>query len=286
VLIGPIVHHPLEIHLGPVTVTGFGIAVVLGFLIGQYVGERELARRGHPNEPVGDVVIGGLIGFLIGAKLYYAVVMGDWGAIFTRAGFVFWGGLIGGVAVGTLVALGRRAGVWRIFDVAGIGIAAGYAVGRTGCWAVGDDYGRPWNSPFAVAFPEGAPPSTARNLQQLFDTEVPAGVSPDTVLAVHPTQLYETALGLVMFFILWRLRDHKHAEGWLFGLYLILAGLERFLIEFLRAKDDRILGPLTVAQAISIALAVLGVVILAWRRAPRPGEPGIYATQTPLPRGR
>jgi phosphatidylglycerol:prolipoprotein diacylglycerol transferase len=283
---GPIVHHPLEIHLGPITVTGFGVAVVLGFLIGQYVGERELARRGHPNEPVGDVVIGGLIGFLIGAKLYYALVMGDWAAVFSRGGFVFWGGLVGGVAVGTAVAVWRHAGVWRIFDVAGIGIAAGYAVGRTGCWAVGDDYGQPWNSPFAVAFPQGAPPSTARNLQEQFNATIPAGVSPDTVLAVHPTQLYETALGLLMFFILWRLRDHKHAEGWLFGLYLILAGLERFLVEFLRAKDDRILGPLTVAQGISIALALAGVLFMMWRQSPGPGSPGIYAAPTPLPRGR
>jgi phosphatidylglycerol:prolipoprotein diacylglycerol transferase len=232
------------------------------------------------------VVIGALVGFLIGAKLYYAVVMGDWAAAFSRAGFVFWGGLIGGIGTGLLVAHFRRAGVWRIVDVAGIGIAAGYAVGRTGCWAVGDDYGRPWNSPFAVAFPRGAPPSTARNLEQQFGIDVPADVPPDTVLAVHPTQLYETALGLVMFFILWRLRGHKHAEGWLFGLYLILAGAERFLVEFLRAKDDRILGPLTVAQAISIGLAIAGALIVAWRWSPGPRSPGIYPTGVPLPRGR
>jgi phosphatidylglycerol:prolipoprotein diacylglycerol transferase len=273
----PIVHHPLEVHLGPITVTGFGIAVVLGFLIGQFVGERELARRGHPNEPVGDVVIGGLVGFLIGAKVYYALSVGDWHALFSRGGFVFWGGFFGSVVVATLVAYFKRAGVARIFDVAGIGVAAGYAVGRTGCWAVGDDYGRPWNSPFAVAFPQGAPPSTVRNLAQQFGAHVPAGLSPDTVLAVHPTQLYETAAGLVMFAILWRLRGHKHAEGWLFGLYLVLAGVERFLVEFLRAKDDRILGPLTVAQAIALALAVVGLVVMAWRRSPGPGAPGVYA---------
>lgn len=284
-MIAPIVHHPLEIHLGPITITGFGLAVVLGFLIGQFVGERELTRRGYPNEPVGDVVIGSLVGFLIGAKVYYAILLGDVSALFSRAGFVFWGGLFGGMVVGTLVLIARRAGVWRMFDVAGIGIAAGYAVGRTGCWAVGDDYGRPWNSRFAVAFPQGAPPSTARNLEQQFGVDVPPDVPPDTVLAVHPTQLYETGLGLVMFFILWRLRNHKHAEGWLFGLYLVLGGAERFFIEFLRAKDDRILGPLTVAQGISIALAVAGVLIMVWRQSPRPGTPGIYAP-APLPRAR
>lgn len=285
-LISPIVHHPFEVHLGPITITGFGLAVVLGFLIGQFVGERELTRRGYPNEPVGDVVIGALVGFLIGAKVYHAILMGDWSALFSRAGFVFWGGLFGGVVVGTLVLVAKRVSVWRMFDVGGIGIAAGYAVGRTGCWAVGDDYGRLWNSPFAVAFPQGAPPSTARNLEQQFGIDVPPGVSPDTVLAVHPTQLYETALALVMFFILWRLRNHKHAEGWLFGLYLILAGVERFFIEFLRAKDDRFLGPLTVAQGISLALVVVGVAIMAWRRSPRPGAPGIYPAVAPLPHGR
>ena len=291
----PIVHHPLEFHLGPATVTGFGIAVVLGFLIGQFVGERELARRGHPNEPVGDVVIGALVGFLIGAKVYYALVVRDWSALFSRGGFVFWGGFFGAVVVATLVAYFKRAGVARIFDVAGIGVAAGYAVGRTGCWAVGDDYGRPWNGPLAVAFPQGAPPSTVRNMVQQFGAHVPAGVSPETVLAVHPTQLYETAAGLLMFFILWRLRGHKHAEGWLFGLYLVLAGVERFLVEFLRAKDDRVLGPLTVAQAIALVLAVVGLAVMAWRRVPGPGAPGVYATPgaasgvtapVPLPRGR
>jgi len=141
---------------------------------------------------------------------------------------------------------------------------------------VGDDYGRPWNSPLAVAFPEGAPPSTAQNMQQLFGIPLPAGTPPLEVISVHPTQLYETVLGFLMFAVLWRLRDHRHAEGWLFGVYLVLAGAERFFIEFFRAKDDRFVGPFTMAQAIAVALALLGIAIMAWRREPRPGAPGIY----------
>ena len=130
-------------------------------------------------------------------------------------------------------------------------IAAAYAVGRTGCWAVGDDYGRPWNSVFAVSFPQGAPPSTALNMQRLFGVPIPAGALPNTVLSVYPTQLFEVALGFVMFLMLWRLRDHKHAEGWLFGVYMVLAGAERFMIEFFRAKDDRMIAGMTVAQLIA-----------------------------------
>jgi phosphatidylglycerol:prolipoprotein diacylglycerol transferase len=176
-----------------------------------------------------------------------------------------------------LVIRRKKLSFTRISDVGGIAIAAAYSVGRTGCWAVGDDYGRPWNGPLAVSFPEGAPPSTVSNMTQLFNTPAPVGAGPNDVISVHPTQLYETALGFVMFVILWRYRDHNHAEGWLFGLYCVLAGVERFVIEFVRAKDDRFFGGLTVAQLIALLFAVGGAVWMYMRRNPEPDAPGIYA---------
>ena len=115
---------------------------------------------------------------MIGGKIYFisVVITHDWRDLFTRAGFVFWGGFIGSVAACWIVTTaGRSCHYVRYTDVGGISIAAGYAVGRTGCWAVGDDYGRPWNSPIAVAFPEGAPPSTAGNMEQLFGIPVSRG---------------------------------------------------------------------------------------------------------------
>jgi phosphatidylglycerol:prolipoprotein diacylglycerol transferase len=98
------------------------------------------------------------------------------------------------------------------------------------------------------------------------------------VLSVYPTQLFEVTLGFIIFLILWRMRDHKHAEGWLFGAYMAFAGLERFLIEFLRAKDDRFFGPLTAAQLIALVAVVAGFVWMNARRTVREGAPGIYAT--------
>jgi len=74
------------------------------------------------------------------------------------------------------------------------------------------------------------------------------------------------------------LRDHKHAEGWLFGLYCVLAGVERFIIEFVRAKDDRFFGPFTTAQLIALAFAVGGAIWMYMRRNPDAEAPGIYAT--------
>jgi len=270
--------HPFTFTVGPLSLTGFGIAVLLAFAISQIIAQRELTRRGHDASAIPDLILAAVLGTLIGGKIYYTtVITHDIRDLWSRAGFVFWGGFIGSVAACYITIRIKKLNFIRISDVAGICIAAGYSIGRTGCWAVGDDYGRPWASRLAVAFPEGAPPSTVRNMQALFGIQPPAGASPDTLLGVYPTQLFETVLGFVMFLILWRYRDHKHAEGWLFGLYLVLAGLERFLIEFLRAKDDRFFGPLTAAQVIGLALAALGIVWMQMRKDVGPGKPGIYA---------
>jgi phosphatidylglycerol:prolipoprotein diacylglycerol transferase len=274
------VHHPLAYSIGPISFTGFGLAVLLAFVIAQIIAQTELERRGYDPTPIGDLVFAAVIGGLLGAKLYYVFLMGDITTLWSRGGFVFWGGLIGGIAAVMWVIKLKKLSIMRISDVAGISIAAAYAVGRTGCWAVGDDYGRPWNSPFAVKFPDGAPPSTAGNMHALFGIPVPAGVSPQTVLSVYPTQLMEVVLGFVMFLILWRLRDHDHAEGWLFGVYMVLAGIERFAIEFLRAKDDRFFGVFTTAQLIAIAFVVGGFIWMNARKTVRAGAPGIYATAT------
>ena len=273
-----IIHHPFSVSLGPLEFTGFGVAVLLAFVISQIIAERELTRRGHDPSPIGDLIFAAVLGTLIGAKLYYVLVIThDIRDFFSRGGFVFWGGFIGAVVLCWLTIRYKKLPFTRISDVAGICIAAGYSVGRTGCWAVGDDYGRPWHSRFAVEFPEGAPPSTVANMSQLFGVRFPPGTPPGEVVAVHPTQLYETAMGFVMFLILWRYRDHKHAEGWLFGLYCVLAGAERFIVEFFRAKDDRIVGPLTVAQVIALAIGTGGALWMYARRNVTPTAPGIYA---------
>lgn len=274
----PIVVQPFEFHVGPLQFTGFGLAVLAAFAIAQVVTVRELTRRGHLDHAAAapDVVLAALLGTIVGAKLYYVVLMRDLSLVFTRGGFVFWGGFIGSVALCYATVRYKRLSFARYADVAGIAIAAGYAVGRTGCWAVGDDYGRPWDGPLAVVFPNGAPPTTAANLTQLFGAKLP-GTAPGALVAVHPTQLYEVAMGLAMFAVLWRLRGHRHAEGWLFGLYCVLAGLERFVVEFFRAKDDRFFGPFTTAQAIATVIALVGVALMQLRRVPGPGRPGVYA---------
>lgn len=272
-----IMHHKTEFHLGPLPLTGFGIAMLGAFLIGQIVAQAELARRGHDEQVMADVVIAAVIGGLLGGKIYYAILMQDASSLGQRAGFVFWGGLAGGILATYAWIRYKKLSFAQISDVCAIGIAAAYAVGRSGCWAVGDDYGRAWASRFAVKFPEGAPPSTAANMVSEFKQIALASLPPTEVVAVYPTQLFEVAMGLVMFAILWRIRDHKHAAGWLFGAYCVLAGIERLLVEVFRAKDDRFFGPFTMAQVIAVLFIVGGAAWMQMRRNVRDGNAGIYA---------
>ena len=267
----PIVHDPFVFALGPLKLTGFGIAMMAAFGIAHTVAQTVLRQRGDDDEIMNDVTFAALVGTIVGGKLYYAINETIAGrdfvsALFSRAGFVYWGGFLGSVLLSWLVIRWRKQPFLRIADGAAVGIAAGYAIGRTGCWAVGDDYGRPWDGPLAVSFPRGAPPSTVANMNAEFHANLPASLSPDTVVSVYPTQLLEVALGVVMFWILWRMRKHEHGAGWLFGMYCVLAGTERFIVEFFRAKGD-IVGPLTSAQWMALAIGAAGALLLTTRRS-------------------
>ena len=250
--------------LGSVTITSFGVMMALSFLTGFWIVRIELLRKGMDEELAGDVLMGAIIGGIVGAKVYYVLlnwpqtVQDPFGMLFSRAGLVWYGGFIGG-AIGVSLAIHRRkAPVPVLADVCAPALALAYAVGRLGCFLVGDDYGRPTDSWVGMAFPNGSPPSTAGNLRRMFGVSIPESVPDTAVLAVHPTQLYEIGMSLLIFALLWKLRREPWKAGRLFSLWLALAGVERLIVEFFRAKDDRFFGFLTVAQLISIGLIVLG----------------------------
>ena len=143
-------------------------------------------------------------------------------------------------------------------------LAIGYSLGRVGCFLVGDDYGAPTNGWWGIAFPKGSPPTTAESLRQ-FGVSVDPSIPPDQILRVHPTQIYESLSAFVMFAILMAAARKPHARGRVFGLFLILMGVERFLVEIVRAKDDRFLGPFTIAQLISAIIFVIGIALVLRR---------------------
>jgi phosphatidylglycerol---prolipoprotein diacylglyceryl transferase len=243
-----------ELHIGPLTLQTFGICFGIAFLAAGAVFARRLREIGKPADWAYEVVFAGLLGGLVGARLDYIVqnwdkVHGDLlGNLFSGSGLVWLGGLVGGAA-GVLLWAWRRGFLGlTLLDVAAVPIAIGYAIGRVGCQVSGDgDYGKPSDLPWAMAYPEGTVPTRTE---------------------VHPTPIYETlAMGAVAL-LLWNLRD-RYRPGILFALYLVLGGIERLLVEFIRRNDTVALG-LTLPQLLSVAMIVGGS---AWLLRARRGAP-------------
>lgn len=253
--------YPTLIRIGDFEITTFGLFVFLAFIAASAVLSRSLRAYGLDAELGSTLTVWAVIGGIIGAKLYYAILFRDLSALFSRAGLVWYGGLIGGWIACSIVIMRRKLPYLTVADAAAPALGLGYGVGRLACFFVGDDYGRPTSSAVGIAFPKGAPPTTAEALRAA-GADVDPSLPPDTVLRVHPTQLYEVAAGLTIFAILmWRQRRAPR-RGSQFGLFLILLGIERFLVEFVRLKDDRFFGPFTVAQVISVTLIILGTFLM------------------------
>src|SRR6476659_6980592 len=233
-----------EIHIGPVTLQTFGICFALAFIAAGALIWRRFGELGKPVDWAYEMGFAALVGGLIGARLdfisenYNDVKHDLLGNLFSGSGLVWYGGAIGG-AIGVLLwAWYREFLSLALLDLAAPALALGYAIGRCGCQLSGDgDYGKAWNGPWAMSYPNGTVP---------------------TDHTVHPTPIYETlAMGLGAW-LLWQLRD-RFRTGVLFAIYLIYAGTERFLVEFIRRNSDVALG-LTSAQLESVAMMVAGVV--------------------------
>ena len=253
-------------------ITTFGLMMFLAFIVGGWVLTRQFRRYGLTDELASSMVLAAAVGGIVGAKVYYAVLFRDWHLLFDRAGLVWYGGLIGGFLGCWFLLWRRKVDFLTAADATAPSLAIGYALGRIGCFLVGDDYGAPTNSWVGIAFPKGSPPTTCESLH---DFGVKVNCLPGEMLKVHPTQLYESAAAVVMFAILLTLARRPHLRGRVFGLFLVLMGVERFLVEIVRAKDDRFLGPFTIAQLISVILVIVGSTFILRRKAPRDLVPTI-----------
>ena len=239
-----------EIHIGPLELKTFGICFAGAFLASGLILSRRFRELGRPADWTYEMVFAALIGGLVGSRVDYLIQNWDsvsddvLGNVFSGSGLVWFGGLVGGALGVILWARWRRFLGWQLFDAAAVPLAVGYAFGRVGCQLSGDgDYGVASDLPWAMAYPDGTVPTTDE---------------------VHPTPVYETlAMGLAGA-LLWRLRD-RLAPGMLFGLYLMIAGVERFLVEFIRRNDDVVAG-LTFAQLLALAMLALGAAIVVVRR--------------------
>lgn len=272
--------YPELFRIGDFAVTTFGLMMFLSFVTGAWILGRQLERYGQPKELAWDVLAWVAVGGIMGAKVYYLALhpaelsANFLGAVFSRGGLVWYGGLIGGIIAYYLQVRSRKLPIAVMFDATAPALAVAYGVGRMGCFLVGDDYGRYTDGPLGISFPRGAPPSTAGNLRAIGETNIPPAIPDSAVVPVHPTQLYEIGLAGIMFVILWKLGAKRGLRsGQLFSLFLALYGIERFFIEFVRAKSDRFVMGLSTSQIMSIVLLIVAAVL--WQRQSK-------ASQTPL----
>ncbi|HEX6497321.1 MAG TPA: prolipoprotein diacylglyceryl transferase family protein [Acidobacteriaceae bacterium] len=246
------------IHLGPLTIGTFGLLLWLAAVCAGYVLHLNF-RRFHVEADAISVVAFVTVLGVIGAKLWHVLEDPEMlihfpvATLFDRAGFAWYGGLIAGIL--TLMWQGRAAktGALGMLDLAAPAAAAGYGVGRLGCLTSGDgDYGIPTSLPWGMSFPHGLVP---------------------TVQRVHPTPIYELVAALIIAAILWK-RGRRN-PGEITGEYLVLSGLARFLVEFIRI-NPRIYFGMSNAQVASIGSMVIGIVLIVWVRrhaAARAGQP-------------
>jgi phosphatidylglycerol:prolipoprotein diacylglycerol transferase len=240
--------YPVLFEIFGFPISTFGVMLAVAFLTGTWLTALRMREIGLDPEQATTMLIYAMVGGIGGAKLYFAVDVSLREGIpftqllFAREGITFYGGLIGAIG---LVILGTR--IHKIptgpfFNCVCLAGAIGQALGRVGCFLVGDDYGRPTDGPFGIAFPQGAPP---------------------TLDAVHPTQLYESAWLFAITGFLWARRNHSPR---LWAEYLMLAGSGRFAVEFLRVNPRVVLG-MSEAQLIAVTMFTVGA--LSWLHARR-----------------
>ena len=237
-----------EIHLGPITLQSFGICFALGFLASGAVISRRFKELGHPPERAWEAIGAALVGGLVGSRIDYLIQNasdldgGILSNLIGGSGLVWFGGLIGGAIAVILWARWRGLLGDDLMGAVAVALPLGYAIGRIGCQLSGDgDYGKPWDGPWAMAYPDGVVP-----------TDTP----------VHPTPIYETLVMGLVALGLWKVRNRFTGRA-LLAIYLVAAGTERLLVEFIRLNSDVALG-LTQAQLISCALIIGGGAWLIW----------------------
>jgi phosphatidylglycerol---prolipoprotein diacylglyceryl transferase len=252
------------LHLGPLTIPTFGLMVATGLLVSAYVLQADFDRRregflkhgylkeskepSHHDEGFLIIGIAGISG-LVGARLYHVLespreLIADPSLLISRFGFAWFGGFLGGFVALVFLAKHYRIPALEFMDVCSPAAAAGYAIGRIGCLLSGDgDYGIPTTLPWGMSFPNGVVPTMER---------------------VHPTPVYEFVIWMLIAVILWQMGKKVlsgEAPGKVFSVYLILTGVARFLIEFIRINPRSFFG-MSNAQTASLVSIILGIVLV------------------------
>ncbi len=276
---------PVLFRLGPITVYSYGLMMALGFLAADVVIASECRRRRFNPDYASSLVVWAAISGIAGSRIYDildnlpAYMHDPWAMVFSGSGFVWYGGLFGGLAATYLVS--RYYGIKFLVtaDMAAPALALGQAFGRVGCQLSGDgDWGLPSKLPWAMSYPRAIVGWDPQHVLTLGPNHTLVSACQTAAqcaqVRVHPAPIYETILYLGVFAVLWFLRRGNRIDGRLFYGYLVLAGASRFLVEFIRV-NPRVWMGLSEAQLIAIAMMTTGTaayIYTTYIRVPAPSS--------------
>ncbi len=263
---------PVLFHIGPLAVYSYGMMMALGFLAADYVITLECRRRAITTEYASSIVVWSAIVGIASSRIldiinnfptYWADPKS---MVLSGSGFVWYGGLFGGILATYLVSRYYKIPFLRTADMCAPALAIGQAIGRIGCQLSGDgDWGLPSTLPWAMSYPRAIVGWNSQTVLKLDEHgQLVSGFFPG--VRVHPAPIYETLLYTGIFIVLWKLRTRGLVDGRLFYLYLILAGAARFLVEFIRV-NPRIFAGLSEAQLIGIGMIIIGSAAWYWSGA-------------------
>ena len=252
--------HPIMFHFGHLAVSSYGIMLAIAFLTALWTASRRGLREGIPSEKVFnpgtfDLMVWLIVGGFAGARIWN--IVSDWSVHFPifntteilrlvwRGGYSFYGGLIGGMVACFLFVRIHGLPLWRMTDILAPSIALGYAIGRIGCLLAGCCYGRPCSLPWAITFPNQC-------------RIAPSGIP------LHPTQVYESLLNLILYAILLWLYPRKKFDGQIFAIYLIGYSLLRLFVEIYRGDSpmEYFGGYATKTQIASSVVFIAGLALI------------------------
>lgn len=235
--------YPVLLDINGIQIGSYGVCLALAFVISFLLFRKESIRVGLPSEAADYLLFSALLGGMLGGKLLYvfeSTLRGDFsfpGSFSPTSGFAALGGFLLAFVLSGLVLRWQKYPAGLVFNIVSPALILAYGIARIGCQLAGDgDYGIPSDLPWAMAYPNGVIP---------------------TLLKVHPTPIYELISSLFIFVILWRLRFKLIKPFELFALYLVLSGIARFLVEFIRRNPEALFG-LTSSQIIALMGVLVG----------------------------
>jgi phosphatidylglycerol---prolipoprotein diacylglyceryl transferase len=244
---------PIILHIGHFVLRWYAVILITAMSVGIWLTAREAERKGFKQDDIYGVALWIIFAGILGARLFH--VMDHWSDEYAmdpvralyiwEGGLAIWGALVGGLVAGAVICWRNKWSFLRLLDGAAPGLVLAQAVGRIACVITGDAMGKPTTGPFGFAYAS------------------PNALVPKLGVFYTPMPVYEIIVNLLIFAIIWQVRERDWRDGKLFFVYLILYSIERFFLAFTSSYKILAFG-LTQSQIIAVVAFTTGLAVMAW----------------------